>query len=350
MKQSEPDRNLYDLPWTIESYRGMPYRSLGSTGLRVSNVGLGTWKFGYPETGDEARVGEKAAFEILDRAADLGVTFWDTANRYNNASGNSERILGTWFKSNPRERRNIILATKIYGTMDGRTPNHCRLSRTSIFDGTYASLERLQVDRLDILYFHDFDPTTPADESLLAIEDLVSKDLVRYFAVSNFTKDQLSLYRATQQTFTPRCRIVAVQNQFDILNGENPLYEGVLDYAARMGIAFVAWSPLAGGLVSDRYLDLAQVGEGDRLYDEGILESVAGESQMVKIRGFAAIAQEWNMRPSQLAIAYMLTLPGMGPVIPSVSNLDQLESNAGAGKVKLSEEQIARVNSLLAQW
>jgi aryl-alcohol dehydrogenase-like predicted oxidoreductase len=350
MKQSLPDPNLYGLPWTVDNYQGMPYQRLGSSGLRVSNIGLGTWKFGYPDTGDGSRTREKAALEILDHAAALGVTFWDTANRYENASGNSERILGTWFKSNPGQRRNIVVATKVFGTMDGRTPNHCRLSRMNVLESTYASLERLQVDRIDLLYFHDFDPTTPVEESLLAVEDLVSEDIVRYFAVSNFTADQIKLYRAAEQSLNSRCRIVAIQNQFDILNGEDRAYAGVMEYADQVGISFVAWGPLARGLVTDRYLDISTVGQGDRLYDEGTLETDADAETLVKVRSLHELAQTWEMELSQLAIAYMLTLPGMGPVIPSVSSIDQLRSNAEAGKMDLTVEQIASIRSMLASW
>ena len=186
--------SLYDIPFNIESFNGMPYQPLGTSGLYVSNVGLGTWKFGYPETGDGSRVDEKQAFGIFEKAIDLGVTFWDTANRYNNASGNSERVMGKWLKNNPQHRRDIILATKVYGGMDGFTPNHCGLSRGNILDSVYACLERLQINCIDLLYFHAFDSFTPIEESLTAIEDLVRQDLVRYFGVSNFTVQNLNAY------------------------------------------------------------------------------------------------------------------------------------------------------------
>ena len=165
-------------PWTTDSFNGMPYRFLGNSGLRVSNVGLGTWKFGFPETGDGARVDRENGLEMLDAALESGVTFWDTANRYNNASGNSERIIGEWFQNNPDQRRNIVLATKVFGGMDGLTPNHSRLSRANILDSVFASLERLKLDYIDLLYFHAYDPVIPVEESLCAVEDLIRKDLV----------------------------------------------------------------------------------------------------------------------------------------------------------------------------
>src|SRR3954453_3576472 len=128
----QPDPELYNVAYRADSYQSMPYRYLGRSGLRAPLVGLGTWKFGYPETGDEARIGPDLAFEILDRSAELGVLFWDTANRHNAAPGNSERIIGRRLSAHPDRRRDVVLATKTHGGMDGWTPNHSGLSRLQI--------------------------------------------------------------------------------------------------------------------------------------------------------------------------------------------------------------------------
>lgn len=347
MDYKTPNTALYNVPFKTEKFNGMPYRYLGISGLRVPNVGLGTWKIGYPETGDESRVDEKSAFKILDRAIELGVTLWDTANRYNNASGNSERIIGTWMNNNASQRRNVILATKLSGGMDGLTPNHCGLSRGNIMESVYASLERLQTDYIDLLYFHTFDPLAPIEESLAAIEDLVRQDLIRYFAVSNFTIDQLNAYKTLESNMSIRSRVVAVQNQFDILNGESASYDGVLEYVSKRGLSFVAWSPMAKGLLTEKYLDLTKIGPGDRLFDEGKIEENTSRSNMEKLHQLAALSHEWGLQLNQLVISYMLTLPGMGPVIPSSSNVRQLESNAVAGSVILSDRQISRIKGVL---
>ena len=347
MDHSQPHPEFFNLPMGSDDFQDMPYVHLGRSGLRVSKVGLGTWKIGRPETGDGARVDEGTAFKIFDRAIELGVTFWDTANRYNDSSGNSERVIGEWFRHNPDQRRNIVLATKMRWMMDGRTPNHAGLSRGNILDSVCASLARLRLDYVDVLYFHGFDPATPVEESLAAIEDLVSRDLVRYFAVSNFTADQLSLYGAAEQSLSPRCRVLAVQNQFDILHGESARFQGTLEFAAGSGISFVAWSPLARGVLTERYLDPATAGPGDRLHDEGTLERDASGQVMEKLHGLARLAQGWELTLSQLALAYMLSLPGMGPVIPSVSSVAQLESNAVAGQVVLDDSQKSQVQEIL---
>ncbi|MBW7890037.1 MAG: aldo/keto reductase [Chitinophagaceae bacterium] len=343
-----PNPDLYNIPFLIDSYKDMPYVSLGGSGLRVPVVGLGTWKMGYPDTGDGSRVNEQQSLAILDRAAELGVCFWDTANRYNNASGNSERIIGNWFQQNPGDRRNIIVATKAFGGMDGFTPNHCRLSRSNILESVYASLERLQTDYIDLLYFHSYEGSTPAEESLTAIEDLVKQDLIRYFGVSNFTVENLESYKSVQNQLSIRCRVVAVQNQFDPLNGEAEKYRGVLNYAHQEGISFVAWSPLAKGLLSEKYLHMEKIGEGDRLYDEGDLKKPLDKIVIQKLNRLASLARQWELTLSQLALAWLLSLPGMGPIIPSSSSVKQLEENADVGKVRLNTEQLQQINDVLS--
>ena len=211
----------------------------------------------------------------------------------------------------------------------------------------YASLERLQTDYVDLLYFHAFDTITPIEESLAAIEDLVRQDMVRYFSVSNFTVDQMEAYKIVERSFSVRSRIVAVQNQFDILHGEYEPYYGVQEYASRMGISYIAWSPLARGFLTERYLDLSNIGKGDRLYDEERITADYNILGMEKLHSLAKLAHEWGMKLSQLVLSYMLNLPGMGPVIPTSSNITQLKSNAEAGKIILSEEQIKDIRKFV---
>ena len=343
MERKHADKSFYNIPFEIKNFNGMPYRKLGKSGLSVSDVGLGTWKMGYPEKGDGSRIDSKTSLQILDKAVDLGVTFWDTANRYNNASGNSERLIGSWFKGNPDQRRNVVLATKLSGGMDGLTPNHCGLSRTNIMESVYASLERLQSDYIDLLYFHSYDPSTPHEESLLAIEDLVKQDLIRHFSVSNFTAEQLGTYQLLEKDLSPRVRILAVQNRFDILNGEEAAFKGTMKYAENAGISFIAWSPMGKGLLTNKYLEPKAGGPGDRLFDEGGIENVITAETAQKLYNLSVIAGELNVELSQLVIAYMLKLPGMGPVIPSSSNLKQLESNATAAQIQLNVDQMERI-------
>jgi aryl-alcohol dehydrogenase-like predicted oxidoreductase len=347
MNFDKPRPEFYKAPLDIFQFNGMPYMQLGKSGLWVSRIGLGTWKFGRPESGDEARVDQETGLRIFDRALELGVTFWDTAPRYNNASGNSERVIGAWFKANPDQRRNIVIATKLYGGMDGLTPNHCRLTRGNIKESVYASLERMQIDTIDLLYFHHYDTYTPVDESLSAVEDLVRADLVRYLGVSNFSVQQLEQHLEWENTFGARCRIIAVQNQFDVLRGEHPDYPGVRKLTQEMGAAFIAYSPLAEGFLTDRYLDLSAVSKGDRIYDQGMLTDLATPANHASLRVLAELARKWELSLSQLVLAFTLSLPGMGPVIPGASSVAQLESNAKAGSVTLTPSQIDEIKTIL---
>lgn len=347
MDHLTPTPEFFKAPLDIYQYHGMPYIRLGNSGLWASRVGLGTWKFGMPETGDEARVDKATAMKIFDRALELGVTFWDTAPRYNNASGNSERVIGEWFAANPDQRRNIVIATKVYGGMDGLTPNHCRLTRGNLKESVYASLERMQIDTIDLLYLHHYDPITPPEETFSALEDLIEDDLVRYLAISNFSNDQFKLYQSMELAFSPRSRILAVQNQYDMLRGEHPDYPGVLDFTRRQGATFIAYSPLAEGFLTDRYLDRSKVGPGDRIYDQGMLNELATEENLAKLNALANLAKGWDMSLVQLALAYTLSVPGMGPVIPGASSVEQLEANAKVGMITLTDEQIGEIKSLL---
>ncbi|HBN84779.1 MAG TPA: aldo/keto reductase [Clostridiales bacterium] len=336
MIKYNPD--LYGMAFTYDEFHGMPWKQIGNSGLRAPVIGLGAWKFGYPETGDGARVTEKEALALLDKAWEEGVLLWDTANRYNASSGNSERVLGTWFVKNPEKRRDVILCTKMFGSMDGKTPNHCRLSRNNIKDAVYACLERMQTDYIDLLYFHQFDAYTPVEESLSAIEDLVAGDYIRYLGVSNFSKENMELYEKTSNSMSIRTRVVAVQNKFDLLHGEYAPNDGVLDFCAKHNVAFIPHGPLASGLLTDRYLDASKVGKGDRLFDEGTYDPGAMRSELEKVAAIKDLASEYDMTVSEMSLAYMLTLDGMGCQIPGATSTEQLVSNAKAGKVTLSDD------------
>jgi aryl-alcohol dehydrogenase-like predicted oxidoreductase len=339
------DTRFYGLGFGFDSFNGMPYVRLGGSGLQVSRVGLGTWKMGYPERGDKARVGRDLAFRILDRALELGATFWDTANRYNESSGNSERVLGEWFRAHPGERRNIVLATKMAGAMDGVSPNHSGLSRANILDSVYASLERLGLDHIDLLQFHRPDPHTPVEESLEAVADLRRRDLVRYLGISNATVDDLREYRELARQYGLPL-ICAVQNSFNPLTGERENRRGVLAFCARNQLGLIPYSPLSRGLLTNRYLPGRSVGKGDRLVDEGGLEQLNTAETQDKLRRLEQVASQENLSVAQLSLAYLLRLPGMGPLIPSASTVEQLEENTRAATVELSAGALEQLRQL----
>lgn len=348
MKQNSSEGNTwYGLPMSSNQFNGMSYRSLGQSGLQVPLIGLGTWKMGRPETGDGSRIDLANSLSLLDAAHQSGICFWDTANRYNNASGNAERNIGEWFRLHSSLRRNVVLCTKIGGAMDGPTPNHCGLSRKNIIEAVYSCLERLQTEYIDLLYFHFFDPLTPAEESLAAVEDLVRQQLVRYFAVSNTTLDQLNIFEKANSKNEVRTRILAVQNQYDLLFGEPEAYKGVKKHCEEQGISYIPWSPLARGLLSGKYGTGMAPKPGDRLYDEAGLQPLENAAIIKKITDLNKLAATLQIPMSQLVIAYMLTLPAMGPIIVASSNLQQLADNTAAAKIRLAAETVNKIETIL---
>ena len=331
-------------PYRTKEFHNMPYRRLGNCGLQVSNVGLGTWKFGMPETGDGSRVDAGTAYAILNRALDLGVTLWDTANGYNAGTGHSEEVIGKWFQSNAAERRNIVLATKVEVGMEGFTPNHSGLSRGNILDGVDGCLRRLHIDYIDLLYFHHKDPEVPIEESLEAVEDLVRSGKIRYFAVSNFETSDLDAYAAAAAGMSRRVRVAAVQNEFNILMGETQ--KGVLDYCAKNGLSYIAYSPLGRGLLSGKYRSAEEMGDTTRMKQDH-LDSKYTPELFEKLNRLMAIAAEIGVPLPALTLAYMLTLDGMGPVIPASSSVAQLEQNALAGTLQLDEQTRSAIREIL---
>ncbi len=331
-------------PYRTKSFHDMPYRRLGDCGLQVSNVGLGTWKFGMPETGDGSRVDVSTAFGIFNRALDLGVTFWDTANAYNAGTGQSEVVIGKWMQCNRAQRRNIVLATKIEVGMEGFTPNHSGLSRNNVLDGVDGCLRRLNTEYIDLLYFHHKDPEVPIAESLEAVEDLVRAGKVRYFAVSNFDTADLDDYRGVAAGMSRRVRPAVVQNEYNILLGETQ--PGVLDYCARNKMSFIAYSPLGRGLLTGKYRDLADMGSETRMVQDKLVGKYTPEV-FEKLRRLIDLAAGLDLPLSTLTLAYMLTLDGMGAVIPASSTVAQLEQNALAGKITLDAETVGRIEEIL---
>jgi aryl-alcohol dehydrogenase-like predicted oxidoreductase len=323
-------------------YREMFFQPLGRSGLKVSDVGLGTWKFGYPGLGDRSRVPADQALAILDRAAEIGCLFWDTADRYNFGTGNCERILGEWFRGNPSERTNIVIATKVFGEMNGTTPNHEGLSRRHIVEGVEHCLDRLCIDRIDLLQFHQFDAWTPIEESIRTVDDLIHQGLIQYWGVSNFTLDQVRDYLSMSDQLLAT-RMISVQNAYNLIEGERGSKKGVMSFCGESGLGFLPWSPLARGMLTDRYLDASAVGPGDRLYDDGELEKMRNDRSLGIVRVLQGIGAQHGKTIAQTALGCMLTMPGMGCVIPSASSVSQLEQNCGASGFRLTADEMAAV-------
>jgi aryl-alcohol dehydrogenase-like predicted oxidoreductase len=357
-----------------KTFRGMNYRRMGHTGLWVSEVGLGLWKWGNPSY-DGSRVGEHEGFQILDRAVELGVTHWDTANSYNASSGNSERLLGRYFQSRgQRTRDQVVLATKVRNTVRDEhelardfSPNEGGSSRKYIVQAVEGCLRRLCTDRIDVLYHHSPDLlpdgswATPLEETWDALNQLVQQGKVLYLAVSNRTMAQLQAEGPALAAVAanPARRIIAVQNAYNVV--QRPRVSALPDpaiadegaflgYLAQAGIGLVPYVPLAVGLLTGRY-------RKDRLDATGRLSEQANEAwrnefltarNLDLVDKLEAIAQHKGCTLAQLAIAWLLAHEVVCSVIAGVTRMDHLEENAQAPAMSLTEAELAEIDALTA--
>jgi len=355
-----------------KTFRGMKCRRMGDSGLWVSEIGLGLWKWGDPSY-DGSRVGDHEGFKILDRALELGVIHWDTASSYNLQSGNSERLLGRYFRSRgPRTRDMVILATKIsnpareeHETEREFSPNERGASRKYIMEATEACLRRLQTDRIDILYIHqpslmeDGSWETPLDETWAAMDDLVSQGKVLYMAVSNRTASQIDEEIAVLQSVASNSsrRIIAVQNWYNLAERVKVATEGedrtegdeqaFLDFVARRKIGLVPFFPLASGLLTGRYRK-GKLDESGRIIQDGDnwKKLFLTERNLELVESLAVIAERKGCSMAQLAIAWLLSHEVVPSVIAGVTKMEQLEDNAGAVNVEFTGEELEEIDRI----
>ncbi|MCD6307514.1 MAG: aldo/keto reductase [Candidatus Latescibacteria bacterium] len=353
-------------------YRGMKCRRMGDSGLWVSEIGLGMWKWGDPSY-DKSRVGDHEGFKILDRALELGVIHWDNASSYNLQSGNSERLLGRYFESRgPRVRDTVVLATKISNPAreehdEGRefSPNERGASRKYIMEAAEACLRRLRTDRIDVLYVHqpslmeDGSWETPPEETWAAMNDLVSHGKVLYIAVSNRTAGQIEeeMKALASVASNPSRRIIAVQNWYNLAERVKVATEGddrldgdekkFLDFAAKQKIGVVPFFPLASGLLTGRYRKSGIDASGRIGQDGGAWkEMFLTERNLELVENLAAIAERKGCSMAQLAIAWLLSHDVVPSVIAGVTKMSQLEDNAGAPNVAFTEDELAEIDRI----
>lgn len=355
-----------------KTFRGMKLRRMGNSGLWVSEIGLGLWKWGDPSY-DGTRVGDHEGFDILDRALELGVIHWDTANSYNNASGNSERLLGRYFASRPSYVRDqVVLATKIsnnareeHETSREFSPNEGGASRKYIMQEVQRCLDRLQTDRIDILYVHQptLDPEgkweTPLDETWSAMNDLVDMGYVNYLAVSNRTMTQLEdevSALSSVATNTSR-RIIVCQNWYNLVERNKVATEGpdrldgdeqaFLDGIRHLDIGLVPFFPLASGLLTGRYRR-GNIDDSGRIIQDGDYwrDMFLTERNLDIVEGLAAICERKDCTMAQLAIAWLLSHDVVPSVIAGATKMAQLENNAEAPNVELTAGDLAEIDGL----
>ncbi|HEY9075401.1 MAG TPA: aldo/keto reductase [Anaerolineaceae bacterium] len=314
----------------------MEYRNLGKTGLKVSELCLGTMQFGWS-------VDEPGSFEVLNAAYSAGLTFIDTADVYSrwvpgNPGGVSETIIGNWMKKFDIPRSQVILATKVRGRM-GTGPNDEGLSRRHIFEAVDASLRRLQTDYIDLYQTHHLDPATPIEETLSALDDLVHAGKVRYIGCSNYPA-----WRLMQALWTSEknhlARFDCLQPHYNLVHRDEFERE-LADVCRTYGVGVIPYSPLAAGFLSGKYRKEQPEPDSVRL---GRVRSYFTDRNWVLLEKMDIIAQTHGKSLSAVALGWMLTDPVISSPIIGPRSLEQLHENLQAAGFRLTPEEKATLD------
>ena len=325
----------------------MRYNKLGSTGLFVSELCFGTMTFGG--SGAFSHVGtvqQAEADTLLAHALLAGINIIDTADTY--SGGDSERITGQALKNLGTKRDEVIVATKVFGNM-GSKPNQQGSSRGHILDGVKASLERLQLEYIDLYQLHGFDPATPIEETLGALNDLVRQGLVRYIGVSNWAAWQISKALGISKEHGME-KFASLQAYYSIAGRD--LEREIVPMLSGEDLGLLVWSPLAGGLLSGKY-NREQKGVSGSRRTALQFPPVEMERAYNIIDVLKEMAKQKQVSVAQLAIAWLLHQPRVTSVILGTKRIEQLTDNLGAIDILLSEEELRsldRVSQLPAEY
>ncbi|QMV13535.1 aldo/keto reductase [Vibrio spartinae] len=321
----------------------MKYNQLGQTGLYVSELCLGTMTLGgNSDAGKWSNIGavkQKEANQLIERALEAGINFIDTADIYSH--GQSERIVGQALKELSVPRDEVILATKTGGPM-GPKPNQKGASRGHIMDSVQRSLERLQLDYIDLYQIHASDPITPIEETLRALDDLTRQGLVRYVGVSNWNAGRIGKALGLSQALHTN-RIQTLQAYYSIAGRD--LERELLPLVSEEKLGLLVWSPLAGGLLSGKFGPGAPTEEGARRNNFDF-PPVELDRAWQCVREMRAIAQAKGVSVSRIALAWLLSRPAVTSVIIGVKRMEQLEDNLGACDVVLSADELERLDNV----
>ena len=309
----------------------MKMRRLGTSGLKVSEVGLGCNNFGM-------RIDQKATQGVVDAALDAGITLFDTADIYGGTK--SEEFLG---KALGKRRGDIILATK-FGMRIGDDPRRMGGSRRWIMRAVEDSLTRLGTDWIDLYQFHSPDTDTPIDETLRALDDLVTQGKVRYIGNSNFSGWQIA---DADWTAAGGSRFVSAQNQYSLL--ERKVEFEVLPACEHFGLGFLPFFPLASGLLSGKYKRGEKPPEGTRLAAWGARGAAAlSDKNFDKLEKLEAWAAERDHTLLELAFAWLLGHEVVSSVIAGATSAEQVATNAAAAAWALTPEEVKEVGALIS--
>ncbi len=316
----------------------MEYRNLGKSGLKVSVIGIGGNRFGHE------KMPQEEVTRVIDTAEELGINFIDTANIY--TGGVSEQTLAKALKG---RLDRFIVATKFSSQMDKtiKIPNHSGASRYHMMAALEGSLRRLDTDHIDLYYQHEWDDSTPIEETLRALDDLIRAGTVRYVAASNFASWQLAYANllAEVRGWTP---FIAVQNEYNLF--ERADEREMLPYCLAHQVGYIPYFPLASGFLTGKYRRGQPYPKGSRAEDfkkTGRDIPYDTDWHYDRIEALEAWAQARGHTLTELALAWLLAHPQIPSVISGVTRVEQLQSNAKASEWHLSDSEVAEINTIL---
>lgn len=309
----------------------MEYTQLGRTGLQVSKLCLGTMNFG-PQTTEED------SFAIMDKALEMGINFFDTANVYGwkTGEGVTEQIIGRWFKQGDGRREKVVIATKVFGRM-GDWPNQSRLSAYHIKRAVEESLRRLNTDHIDLYQMHHIDRNTPWEEIWQAMEQLVQEGKVIYVGSSNFA----GWHIAKAQSKAKRRNFMGLVSEQSLYNLSARTVElEVIPACEDFGLGLIPWSPLAGGMLGGA---LKKFEEGRRATDR---QKAAIEKRRDQLQAYEDLCDQLGESPADVALAWLLHNPVVTAPIIGPRTMEQLETSTRALEIKLDEKTLAKLDEI----
>lgn len=311
----------------------MEYRRIGRSGLKASVIGLGCNNFGL-------RIDYKASQPVVHKALDLGITFFDTADRYGKG-GLSEKYLG---KALGARRKDVVLATK-FGNPMGDVSCATAASRRYIIEAVEASLKRLGTDWIDLYQLHRPDPQTPIEETLAALGDLVQAGKIRYIGCSNFAAWQLVEAHWTARS-GDLAAFISVQNRYSLLDRE--LEREVAPAAMHHGIGVIPYSPLEDGLLTGRYKRGKRPAKGSRMADwDSVREAALTDANFDKVDVAERFARERDHSLVDLALGWLASQPHVASVIAGATKPAQVEENVAAGEWRLTPTELEDLDAQL---
>ena len=319
----------------------MRYNQLGRTGLFVSELCLGTMTFGgndgiWQHIGD---LQQADAERLIGRALDAGINFIDTADVY--ANGVAEQMTGQALKNLKVSRDSVVVATKVFG-QTGDSVNARGASRFHIMDGIKASLKRMQLDHIDLYQIHGFDPATPIEETVRALDTLVQHGHVRYVGVSNWAAWQI--VKALGIAERLGCaRFESLQAYYTVAGRD--LERELVPMLKSEGLGLMVWSPLAGGLLSGKYTR-EQHGEHDSRRNKFDFPPVDRARAYTCVDAMRVMANARSVSVAQIALAWLLHQQAVTTVIVGAKKIEQLDDNIAATKVELTAQELAQLDEL----